>query len=434
MSFICKYITNTGLKMILEIRLSNFFSINEEVILDMRAANIKSKNAKSLKDNVFKYNDNSILKTVVLYGANASGKSNIIKAIRFCSLMVINSHNHNENVIFNFKKFKFKNSSKKPSIFFIRFVSNNIEFEYSYSLLQARIVTESLHYYPKGRIAKIFTRDERLGDSKKDKYSFSSIIKRPFDVADNTSDKTLYISRASQMDRDIAKEIFSYFNNTFILGYIGYNAPQVEVLFKKYKEQLLEALKIADSDIIDIKINKVKKPHKNINANLDDLTLSIEDVIQDALQIKTYHKADPSVGFDLLLEESEGTKKLFVIMLSILDIVSADKILMIDEIGESLHSDIIEYIFNLFRAGNKAQLICTTHNTRFLDLKKFRKDQIFFVNKKPDASTDLYSLYDYSDFRDTMDLEKAYLQGRFDAVPFVNDSLQNLKSVIDGKK
>ena len=420
--------------MILEIRLSNFFSINEEVILDMRTANIKSKNAKLLKNNVFEYNDNSILKTVVLYGANASGKSNIIKAIRFCSLMVINSHNHNENAIFNFKKFKFKNSSKKLSNYFIRFVSNNIEYEYTYSLLQDRIVTESLHYYPKGRIAKIFTRDERLGDSKKAKYSFGSIIKRPFDVADNTSDKTLYISRASQMDRDIAKEIFSYFNNTFILGYIGYNAPQVEILFKKYKEQLLEALKIADSDIIDIKINKIKAPHKNINANLDDLTLSIEDVIQDALQIKTYHKADPSVGFDLLLEESEGTKKLFVIMLGILDIVSHNKILMIDEIGESLHSDIIEYIFNLFRAGNKAQLICTTHNTRFLDLKKFRKDQIYFVNKKPDASTDLYSLYDYSDFRDTMDLEKAYLQGRFDAVPFVNDSLQNLKSVIDGKK
>jgi len=420
--------------MILEIRLSNFFSINEEIILDMRAANIKSKNAKSLKNNVFQYNENTILKTAALYGANASGKSNIIKAIRFCSLMVINSHNHNENVIFNFKKFKFKNSSKKPSHYFIRFVSSNIEYEYSYSLLQDSIVTESLHYYPKGRIAKIFTRDERLGESKKEKYSFGSIIKRPLDVADNTSNKTLYISRASQMDRDIAKEIFSYFNSTFILGYIGYNAPQIENLFDRYKEQLLKALKIADSDIIDIKINKIKKPGKNINANLDDMTLSIEDVIQDALQIKTYHKANPSVVFDLLSEESEGTKKLFLIMLSILDIVSHDKVLMIDEIGESLHSDIIEYIFNLFRAGNKAQLICTTHNTRFLDLKKFRKDQIFFVNKKADASTDLYSLFDYSDFRDTMDLEKAYLQGRFDAVPFVNDSLQNLKSVIDGKK
>ncbi len=416
--------------MILEIRLSNFFSIKEEIVLDMRAANIKSKNAKALKNNITKFDKTPVLKTVAMYGANASGKSNIIKAIRFCSMMVLNSHNHNENITFNFKKFKFGNSSKKPSNYFIRFVNDEIEYEYSFSLMQNSVVTESLFYYPKGRITKIFTRDERLGKTKKEKYSFGSVLKRPLDVADNTSNKTLYISRASQMDREIAKDVFNYFNNTFILGYLGHNAPQIESLFNIYKQQLLEALRIADSDIVDIKIRKVKQQGKNFNANLQDLTLSVEDVIQDALQIKTYHKADPSVGFDLITEESEGTKKLFVIMLNILDIVSNNKILLIDEIGESLHTDIIEYIFNLFRAGKRAQLICTTHNTRFLNLTKFRKDQIFFVNKNEDASTDLYSLYDYSDFRDTMDLEKAYLQGRFDAVPFVNDSIENLKSIL----
>lgn len=418
--------------MILEIRLRNFFSIKDEIVLDLRAASIKSKNATALSDNIFEHNKSNILKTVAIYGANASGKSNIIKAIRFCSKMVFNSHNHNENAIFNFTKFKFANYSRKPSSFFIRFVSNGIEYEYSFSLMQNKIITENLYYYPKGRITKIYTRDERKGESKKEKYSFGTILKRPLDVADNTSDKTLYISRASQMDRDIAKEIFNYFNQTFILGYLGYNTLQIENLFNSYKKQLLEALKIADSDIVDIKIRKIKKQGKNINANLDDLTLTVEDVIQDQLQIKTYHKADPSIGFDLLTEESDGTKKLFVIMLSILDIVSNNKVLLIDEIGESLHTDIIEYIFNIFRAADKAQLICTTHNTRFLDLKKFRKDQIFFVNKKEDASTDLYSLYDYSDFRDTMDLEKAYLQGRFDAVPFVNDTLENIKSIING--
>lgn len=418
--------------MILEIRLSNFFSINEEIVLDLRAANIKSKNAKALKNNLAKFDKTNVLKTVAMYGANASGKSNIIKAIRFCSIMVLNSHNHNENVLFNFKKFKFGSSNKKLSNYFIRFVNNEIEYEYSFSLMQSRIITESLYYYPKGRITKIFNRDERLGKTKKEKYSFGSIIKRPMDVADNTSNKTLYISRASQMDREIAKNVFSYFNNTFILGYLGHNAPQIESLFNTYKQQLLEALRIADSDIIDIKIRKVKQQGKNFNANLEDLTLSVEDVIQDTLQINTYHKANPSVGFDLITEESDGTKKLFVIMLNILDIVKNNKILLIDEIGESLHTDIIEYIFNLFRAGKSAQLICTTHNTRFLNLTRFRKDQIYFVNKKEDASTDLYSLYDYSDFRDTMDLEKAYLQGRFDAVPFVNDSIENLKSIING--
>jgi AAA15 family ATPase/GTPase len=297
--------------------------------------------------------------------------------------------------------------------------------------MQDKILTESLYHYPKGRISKIFDRDERLGKQKKEKYSFGTGIKRPLDVAENTSDKTLYISRASQMDRDFAKDIFTYFNSTFILGYLGQNAPQIESLFDLYKTQLLEALKIADSDIVDIKIKKIQKQGKNLKADINELTLSVEDVIQDHLQIKTYHIANPKIGFDLLTEESDGTKKLFVIMLNILDIVKNDKILLVDEIGESLHTDIIEYIFNLFRAGNKAQLICTTHNTRFLDLKKFRKDQIYFVNKNEDASSDLYSLFDYSDFRDTMDLEKAYLQGRFDAIPFVNDSLVNLKTIIN---
>jgi uncharacterized protein len=418
--------------MILEIRLSNFFSIKKEIVFDLRAANIKSKNAKALRNNLTRFEKTDVLKTIVMYGANASGKSNIIKAIRFCSMMILNSHNHNENIIFNFKKFKFGNYNKKPSNYFIRFIDNEIEYEYSFSLMQNNIITESLYYYPKGRITKIFTRDERLGKTKKDIYSFGSVIKRPLDVANNTSNKTLYISRASQMDREVAKNIFNYFNNTFILRYLGHNAPQIENLFNSYKTQLLEALRIADSDIIDIKIRKVKQQGKNYNANLEDLTLSVEDVIQDALHIKTYHKADPGVGFDLVNEESDGTKKLFVIMLNVLDIVSNNKILLIDEIGTSLHTDIIEYIFNLFRAGKNAQLICTTHNTRFLNLTKFRKDQIYFVNKKEDASTDLYSLYDYSDFRDTMDLEKAYLQGRFDAVPFINDSIENLKSIING--
>ena len=421
--------------MILEIRISNFFSIREEVVIDMKAANLKSKNVKELSDNVFSFDNEEVLKTIAIYGANASGKSNIIKAIRFCCAMILNSANHNENIKFNYRKFKFGNCKNKPSSFFINFVVADIEYEYSFSLMQDKIVTESLHYYPKGRIKKIFTRDERKGEIKKDKYSFGTDIKRPLDVAENTSNKTLYLSRASQMDRDIAKDLFMYFNNTFILGYLGHNERQIDDLFKAYKPQLLKALQIADSDIVNITIKKIKAQGKSLNVSFTGTELKdarMEDTIQEQLQIRTFHKTDPTISFDLFTEESEGTKKLFIVMLSILDIIAHNKILLVDEIGESLHSDIIEYIFNLFRASDKAQLICTTHNTRFLDLKKFRKDQFYFVNKKEDASTDLYSLYDYSDFRDTMDLEKAYLQGRFDAVPFVNDSIRNLKQLIDG--
>ena len=371
--------------MVLEIRLSNFFSMRDEVVLDLRAAGIKSANAQALKNNIFGEDKSELLKTVVIYGANASGKSNIIKAIRFCNSMVFESHNHNENTVYSFIPFKFEKFANKPSSYFIRFISNGIEYEYSFTLTRTKILTESLYYYPKGRITKIFTRDERKGKTKKEKYSFGNLI------------------------------------------------SAIENVTNQNKQKLIEALKIADSDIEDVKIKILKKPGKNVHADLTNMTLKVEDVVQNHLEIKTYHKNAPDVAFDFLTEESSGTIKLFFIMLTLLDVVKNNKVLLIDEIEESLHPKIIEYIFNLFRAGEKAQLICTTHYTQFLDLKKFRKDQIYFANKKTDGSTDLYSLYDYSDFRDTMDLEKAYLQGRFDAIPIINDSYELLKNLLNEK-
>lgn len=419
--------------MILEIRLSNFFSIKEKIVLDLRAGNINNKNAKSLTENVFEYNKQKVLKTALLYGSNASGKSNIIKAIRFCSEMILNSHNHNENTTFNYQKFKFENHNEKPSEYFIRFVMDEIEYEYGFSLMHNNILTEHLHHYPNGRRAKIFTRDETLGNDKKEKYSFASgTCKRPFDVAENTSDKTLFISRASQFDRVLAKKIYYYFDRTFILDYVNLNYKNIKIALTNYKEKILQALKIADSDIVNIEIEGIQVPHKEVSINEKEKTVDVKEGIQEHLKIKTYHQTNPKVEFDLN-EESDGTKKIFGILLTLIDILENNKILLVDEIELHFHPKIVDYIFNLFKASSKAQLICSTHNTRFLDLKKFRKDQIYFVNKKQDASTDVYSLYDYKDFRETMDLEKAYLDGRFDAVPLVNDDLETLKNEIIDK-
>ena len=417
--------------MVLEIKLSNFFSINEEVILDLRAGNIKTAKARSLSNNIFKYDDIDILKTVALYGANASGKSNIIKTIRFCNAMIYESHKHNENTIFNFKPFKFNKYSSKPSKYSIGFVIKGIEYRYSFSLNQKQILTESLYYYPKGRKAKVFERDETVGKTKRDKYSFgTSVIKRPFDVVENTSNKTLYISRASQMDREIPKDLFNFFSREFILHHSNYSKRNLEFLINSYKVQLLTALQYADADIIDFKINMKKEKSKSLKANLDtEEAFFVEEEIETG-EIKTYHRFSPKIAFDFN-EESTGTKKLFFMMLTIIDIIRNNKTLLIDEIEDSLHPKIVEYIIELFNASSKAQLIFSTHNTNLLDLDKFRKDQIWFVNKKDDGGSDLYSLYDYSDFRDTMDLEKAYLQGRFDSIPIIDDSIENLHTIIN---
>jgi len=420
--------------MILEIKLSNFFSIKEEVILNLRAGNINTQKSKRLDNNSITFNKDKVLKTIAIYGSNASGKSNVIKAVRFCARMVFMSHAHNEDTIFNFQPFKFKDSPKKPSSFLINFVSNGVEYEYSFTLTVTEIISEELYHYPNGRRAKVFIRNEKLGPDKSNIYSFGSAIKRPFDVAENTSRKTLFISRASQMDRIIGKELFLYFNSMFILGYYGLDFNSFEKLFSENKDLLLESLQIADNDIVDIQVQKEPGKSKNVTANLTTNEVSIKDIDQELIKITSFHKQSPKMPFNFDIEESEGTKKVFFIMLTILDIIKNNKILLVDELESSLHSKIVEYVVDLFHKGKKAQLIFSTHNTNLLDLDVLRKDQIYFTNKKADASTELYSLFDYKEFRDTMDAGKAYLQGRFDAVPIINDPDNIIYSLLNDQK
>jgi len=206
----------------------------------------------------------------------------------------------------------------------------------------------------------------------------------------------------------------------------------LESLVTENRQLMIKALQIADSDIVDLEVEKKEIPASNMTVLLTGSTATFPDFKPEAINLKSYHKISPGVAFDFNSEESGGTINLFTILLTVLDIVKKDKILLIDEIELKLHTRIVDFIIKLFYASNSAQLIFSTHNTKLLDLDKIRKDQIYFVNKKSDASTDLYSLFDYKDFRETMDVEKAYLQGRFDAVPFIDDSLANLKSLING--
>lgn len=394
-SYICNQITNIEVKMVLEIRLSNMFSFRDEVTLDLQAAKIQTKKARELEGNLFSVDGEQMLKSVALFGANASGKSNVIKAIRACVNMVRSSHNYNVDTRFAISPFKFEDYANKPSSFYIRFLLNGVEYKYSFSFMHDEIITETLYYYPNGRKSLVFRRDESRGTEKKDIYEFKTVIKRPFDVADNTSKKTLYISRASQMDREIAQKIFLFFCNDIVLDYQVANIDSLDNLFKERKEQMLEVLRTADSDIIDFKIQN--------NA------------------ITTFHRTNPSVAFDFETEESEGTKTLFRMMVRMIGIIHEGKMLLVDEIDNSLHTQLVEFVIGMFNHSNHAQLIYTIHNTHLLNTDFQRRDQVYFVNKREDGSSDLYSLFDFKDFRDTLDMEKAYLQGRFDAIPTISN-------------
>ena len=379
--------------MILVLRLENFFSLRDKITLDLQAAIIQTEKGRALEGNLFTINGEQMLKSVAVFGANASGKSNIIKGIRTCVDMIRSSHNYNEDTIFDVVPFKFEGYNQKPSSFYVRFLIDGIEYEYSFSMTQTEILTEQLFYYPNGRRSLVFTRDESKGPDKKDIYEFKPAIKRPMDVAANTSRKTLFITRASQMDRDIAKQVFRFFSEDIVLDY-KQTPMLIESLIKNQKKQMLEILSTADSDIIDIRIQ--------------------------GGELKTFHKNNPNIAFDFETEESEGTKTLFHMMLSIIDIIRKGKMLFIDEIDTSLHTHLVEYIINMFNDSEHAQLIYTTHNTHLLNTDFQRRDQVYFVNKREDGSSDLYSLYDFKDFRDSYDMEKAYLQGRFDAIPYLS--------------
>lgn len=392
--------------MVLKIELSNFFSIRDLLSIDFRAANIHTRLAGELRDNVMEWSGMNVLKTIGLFGPNASGKSNIIKAIRFCWSLILHSIDSNVGTVFDFAPFKFNGYDNQPSSFLINFVIDGIEYEYSFTLTRTAILDEALYYYPKGRRARVFTRH----GIQPPKYTFGEgLITRPLDVVTNTSDKNLFLTRASSMNREIAQRVYRYFLDDLLPGIQTSDVQSNTDNFNAYKPLILRALSICDTDIVDIKINKANG------------------------HFVTYHKENPSLPFDLLTEESDGTIKLFRILLNLLDVVKHGKTLLLDEFDSSLHIRLADFIIDLVHASKASQLLFTSHSTNLIDIHRFRKDQIAFVNKRSNASTEVYSLFDYKDFRDNMDAEKAYIQGRFDAVPYVESSVSGLKSLLKEK-
>ena len=409
--------------MILKIEFENFFSIRDRIRIDFRAANINTTLARELSHNVMQWKGVPVLKSVGLFGPNASGKSNILKAITFCCRMILDSYLHNEGVTFNFEPFKFDGWQKRSSKFLIDFVCEEVEYEYSFELTRERILSESLYYYPVGRRAKVFVRDAN------GKYSFGTgVMVKPSDVVTNTSEKKLFLSCASSMNREIAQKLYRYFMNQFLLGLVNVNDVMVLDSFNTYKKVILKALEISDTDITDIEARKEQIPAPVAIPGQPDLAYKLVDV----LRFKTFHRNQKDVMFDMDMEESNGTRKLFQILIRLLDVVKNKKGIIMDEFDMGLHTRLADFILDLIHASESSQLLFTSHNTNLIDVRRLRRDQIVFVNKTEEGTTDVYSLYDFKDFRENMDAEKGYLQGRFDAIPYVDSSVSSIKQLLEG--
>ena len=409
--------------MILKIEFENFFSIRDQVRIDFRAANINTALTRELSHNVMEWNGVSVLKSVGLFGPNASGKSNIMKAIAFCCRMILDSHLYNEGTEFDFEPFKFDGCQEKPSKFLIDFVCDNVEYEYSFALTKDRVLTESLYHYPLGRKAKVFVRNSE------GKYSFGvGAISKPTDVVLNTSNKSLFLSRASSMNRELAQKLYRYFMSQFLLGLVNVNEMTVLNSFNTYKNVILKALEICDTDITNIEVRKEQMAVPVAKSEQDGMSFKLVDV----LRFKTFHRGQKNVMFDLDMEESNGTRKLFQILIRLLEVVRGRKGIMMDEFDTGLHTRLADFILDLIHTSEGSQLLFSSHNTNLIDVKRLRRDQIVFVNKTEEGSTEIYSLYDFKDFRESMDAKKGYIQGRFDAVPYVDSTVEGIKQLLEG--
>lgn len=403
--------------MIISISIENFLSIKEKVVLDLEATT-----SKKLMSNTFEYDEERFLKSVAIYGANASGKTNFIKAIDFMKAMVINSHKHNIGEKISIVPFKLNSKfEKKPTKLEISFIYKNIKYDYSFSLNKEKIIDEMLYYYPNNRKSMIFERKNTI------EYDFNTDKSKQNLFKEQTIENTLYLSRATQLGFEKTKPVYEFFKQCLVTSFNPkWEAYTVQEIYKddKLRNNIINFLKRTDFTIEDIVVEK--KKGKTImfefGTKENEPYTGHKEEEKDILNVKFAHKNNEgTLVYFNLEDESEGTKHLFGILGPVLHIIKNNNVLVFDEIEKSLHPELTKFLVELFNnTNNKSQFIFTTHDTNLLDNELMRKDQIYFTQRNKEFATELYSLYDFSDFRDTLDFEKAYLDGKFGAVPQID--------------
>lgn len=404
--------------MILEFSFTNYLSFKERITFSMLA-----NSNTGLEDNYVLSCDRKILKTAAIYGANASGKTNLFKALTMVILMLKNSNNTDINAKLPIVPFKFyKNSINKPSEFEIKFVIDEVRYVYGFVADQNEIHEEYLYYYPNGRETKIFDR------TNVNNYSFSQKDEKILnDIACRNAPNKFFIATATNWNYEKTRLPYNFL--TMSINTFNNLSGLREISFKEYlknekklKNFALEFLKKADFNVEDYKVIETEVP--------DEVLASIPDFIRATM--KTKPKASTALfkhkGSDVELtyeEESMGTQIVFCFIPFVMDALNNKKVLVVDELDKSLHPYLVEMIVQMFNDSetnkNGAQLIFNTHDTNLLKLNILRRDQIWFTEKDiNNGVSDLYPLSDFS-IRKTENIEKGYMLGRYGAVPFIKN-------------
>ena len=388
--------------MLIQFTVRNHRSIKNSAVISFR-----SSNDKSFQDCLLHPNSKMMLSPVIaIYGANAAGKSNVLHAMMAMLEMILGKASKvSKGQVLPWEPFGL---SKEPTFFEVMFFYASIRYTYGFSFNDQKIINEYLYYWPNGREALIFSREDDI-------YEFRENISEQTTLSKRTPDNKLYLVSSNDWNLKQTENAYKWFLDKidFLMNKDPSLSETVALIIsgKDKKSRVLKELLLADLGITDI---------------------SISDISSKTPLIKTTHRIIKEDGgieyFQLLMEqESIGTQHFFALIGGWLQALEKGELLVVDEIEDSLHPlltrHLIKMVLDKSINTNGMQLLFTTHDAMLLDLNLFRRDQIWFAEKSDKScETELYSLSSFSP-RKGENVRKGYLQGRFGAIPFIGEEL-----------
>jgi len=422
--------------MLLEFRVENYRSLCDEQALSLIAAGRFEPDDKTPRQSSTSHS--SVLPAIAIYGANASGKSNVLAALAFMRDAVLLSHRFwNPEGGVPRAPFAWNDQSSSPSLFEATFQSSGVEFNYGFTVSDSEVEEEWLHANPLGRKEIWFERT-------KSKYSFGSKFGGPSrDIEMLTRPNALFLSTAVQVGNESLKSVFRFFSTMMPFGKIAtnriYASPSISRSMglswlppNLFPSLGLEQLTFfTDEDDVITKVRDLFRAADfgivDIRKEIAERKLSNGRTIKDE-QYFLQHEEGNEQSWLPLEEESDGTQMLFRFAPRLVQLLGSGGVLLVDELETSLHPRLAAKIVEMFncRKTNQvnAQLIFSTHDTNLLGntagAPSLRRDQIWFTEKDKAGATKLYPLTNYKP-RKAENLERGYLQGRYGAVPFLGN-------------
>ena len=429
--------------MLLEFQVENYLSFKANTVLSM----IASTATKELSDSIIIKDRYRVLSSVALYGANASGKSNFLRAIQFMNKFIFDSARESQvGDEIEVNGFKLNSSCEnQPSTFEMTFIAHDVKyknerkdivFRYGFQVSKRRVHSEWLFGRFTAQESKLFTRvedDIKIGE----KFNEG---KRVYNAIGGIRETTLLLSLIASIKGEnapLTDSIMNWFGRLKDLSNIAdgnvYGITANLMSEHDMKNKIIKAFCLADICVENITIEKepvdfaelpnfIKKEFEKRGELKDLHTISVKT------QHLKYNKKKEEVGletFDFDKEESDGSKKIFALIGPILDALRHGLVLVIDEIDARLHPSLCDVLISLFNSKesnkNNAQLIFATHNTLIMNRKKLRRDQIYFIEKDKYGESELYSLLDYKKVRNDASYDKDYLLGKYGAVPYLGN-------------